>query len=161
MLSIIWSATNILVSTFFLFGSLLFNGIPPLSLSCVIGCFIQDVSYNIGWVVVETACIGLVYLLTKFVICVGKVPSESMCPTIHKNDIIIAMYVRYTSALEIDDIIILRPPKLFYDMLPGDSDCHTLLVKRLVAVNVSYSLYFHHFVSSITFAQHRLFSILA
>ena len=143
MISIIWSATNILVSTFFLFGGLLFNGIPPLSY--VIGYFIQDVSYNIGWVVVETACIGLVYLLTKFVICVGKVPSESMCPTIHKNDIIIAMYVRYTSALEIDDIIILRPPKLFYDMLPGDSDCHTLLVKRLVAVNVSYSLYFSSF----------------
>lgn len=149
MISILWVAANILASTFFLFGSLFFSGIPPLSR--VIGYFIRDLSHNIGWIVLEIVGIGLVCLLTQFVICVGKVPSESMYPTLHKNDIIIAMYVHCTSALERDDVIILLPPKRFYDMFPGDSDSHVLLVKRLVAISVSF--YFLHVVF-ITFTQH-------
>ena len=88
---------------------------------------LQDIRSNVGWVFIELLLVVFLY--------VGIVPSESMYPTLHIGDASIVVRLHCLVGLKRNNIVIFK--------LGGDISDNTqeILVKRIVALSVSFCLY--------------------
>ena len=88
---------------------------------------LQDIRSNVGWVFIELLLVAFLY--------VGIIPSESMYPTLHIGDASIVVRLCCLVRLKRNNIVIFK--------LGGDISDNTqeILVKRIVALSVSFCLY--------------------